>query len=39
MLLYSNEILFFVDITRVIIELIRFYRLDTLEAYIAILIN
>ena len=38
MLLYSNEILFLIDITRVIIELIRFCSLGTLEDYINILI-
>ena len=39
MFLYSNEILFLVDITRIIIKLIRFYSLGTLEAYINILID
>ena len=39
MLLYNNETLFLIDITRIIIKLIRFYNLGTLEAYINILIN
>ena len=39
MLLYSNETLFLIDITRIIIKLIRFYSPDTLEAYINILIG
>ena len=39
MLLDSNKTLFLIDITWVIIKLIRFYSLDTLEAYINILID
>ena len=39
MLLHSNETPFLIDITRVIIKLIRFYSLGTLESYINILIG
>ena len=39
MLLYSNKTFFLIDITRVIIKLIRFYSPGTLESYINILID